>query len=241
MIGEGDNINKIFKLKTDNHLTISKTRRECAAAKFRGEGRASGFDPNVLKFKADTTHRVGNFLQSWKYFHNVSSDIRGQLKFRDHIQTKADSTIKGFLKKYNTTRENVTVIGIHVRRGDMVNHGFGYQVATKEYFEKAVALFNNYSSPLFVVCTNDLAWSKANIPKSNKLEFVSGNSPEVDMAVMASCDHVITSVGSYGWWAGWLSNGTVTYYKWPAREGTGLRSAYSADYMDYFYPHWIGL
>lgn len=104
-----------------------------------------------------------------------------------------------------------------------------------------VVLFNNYFSLLFVVCINDLVWFKVNILKSNKFEFVLGNLLEVDMVVMVLCDYVIMLVGFYGWWVGWLSNGIVMYYKWLVREGFGLCSVYSVDYMDYFYLYWIGL
>ncbi|XP_061181126.1 galactoside 2-alpha-L-fucosyltransferase Sec1-like [Saccostrea echinata] len=241
VIAENDLINRLFELKNSKHLLISKDRHECAKAKVRGEGRACSYDKNVANFKPDATYRVGNYLQSWKYFHDAAQELREQLKFRIHLQTSANNIIKGILKNYNTSRENVTLIAVHVRRGDMVNHAFGYLVATKEYFAKAVQLFSNYSSPIFIVCSNDLGWSKANFPKNYKVEFISGNSAEVDLALMASCDHMISSVGSFSWWAGWLNNGTVTYYKWPAKEGSGLRAQFSSDYMDYFYPHWTGL
>ncbi|XP_062585390.1 galactoside 2-alpha-L-fucosyltransferase Sec1-like [Saccostrea cucullata] len=241
VVAENDLIYRLFELKNSKHLHISKNRHECAKAKFRGEGRACSYDKNVANFKPDATYRVGNYLQSWKYFQDAAEELREQLKFRVHLQTSANNIIKGILKKFNTSRENVTLIAVHVRRGDMVNHGFGYLVATKEYFAKAVQLFTSYSSPIFIVCSNDLSWSKANFPKNDKVEFISGNSAEVDLALMASCDHMISSVGSFSWWAGWLNNGTVTYFKWPAKEGSGLRAQFSSDYMDYFYPHWTGI
>jgi galactoside 2-L-fucosyltransferase 1/2 len=61
------------------------------------------------------------------------------------------------------------------------------------------------------------------------------------MAMLASCDHTISTVGSFGWWIGWLSGGDVTYFKWPAKEGSPLRKQYGKDFSDYFYPGWIGL
>ena len=33
----------------------------------------------------------------------------------------------------------------------------------------------------------------------------------LDMAIVASCDTVIYSLGTFGWWAAWLSNKTVFY------------------------------
>ncbi|XP_061181055.1 galactoside alpha-(1,2)-fucosyltransferase 2-like [Saccostrea echinata] len=242
LVSTNDLIFQIFQLKNSRHLFISEDReRECVNAQVTIENRASSFDKNVGNFATNATHQVGYYLQSWKYFHNSSHELRKQLKFRDHVQTLAKKIIKDILEKYKTTRDNVTLIAIHIRRGDMVNHTYGYLVASKEYFEKAMILFSNYSNPIYVLCSNDLKWSRANIMKKYKVEFISGNSPEVDLALMASCDHVISSVGSFSWWAGWLSNGKVTYFKWPAKEGSDLRAEFSSDYMDYFYPHWTGL
>jgi galactoside 2-L-fucosyltransferase 1/2 len=61
------------------------------------------------------------------------------------------------------------------------------------------------------------------------------------MATVTLCDHFIATVGTFSWWAAWLTGGNVTYYKWPAREGTRFRKSFSKDYKDHYYPHWIGL
>ena len=79
------------------------------------------------------------------------------------------------------------------------------------------------------------------MPNETAVEFISTPKPEIAMAVLTLCDHVIATVGSFGWWIGWLTGGEVTYFKWPAKEGTELRKQYSKDYSDYFYPGWIGL
>jgi hypothetical protein len=52
---------------------------------------------------------------------------------------------------------------------------------------------------------------------------------------------MIQTVGTFGWWAGWLNNGKVINYKWPAKEKGRLRATFSADYSDFFMPHWIGM
>ncbi|XP_061186696.1 galactoside alpha-(1,2)-fucosyltransferase 2-like [Saccostrea echinata] len=242
VIGEKDRLLQIFQMKNSKHLLISKDKRECIKATLRKERHLCTYDDHLVNFTPNGTFSVGNYLQSWKYFHNASQELREQYKFRAHIQNKVDHIIKQILEKFNTTRKDATLIAIHIRRGDFVRlKSSGYAVATKEYFEKAMALFSNYSSPLYIVCSNNLEWSRANIPKKYKVEFTSGNLPEVDLALMASCDHMISSVGTYSWWAAWLNNGKVTYYKWPAAEGSPIRSHFSSDYMDFFYPHWIGL
>jgi galactoside 2-L-fucosyltransferase 1/2 len=241
IISKEDTVYNIFRLRNSSHLSIGDKKRKCSNAKSRKEKQASLYDENVLQFTPNATYRVGYYLQSWKYFQNASVELRQQLVFREPLQIKANMVINSILHQYNKSRKHVTLIAIHVRRTDMVKNTGGYQVANKEYFQTAMKLFENHLFPIFVLCTDDLQWSKANISPKYRVEFISGNSPMEDLALMASCDHVISSVGSFSWWAGWLANGTVVYYRWPAKEGTALRRAYSKDYMDYFYPHWIGI
>ncbi|XP_061187114.1 galactoside alpha-(1,2)-fucosyltransferase 2-like [Saccostrea echinata] len=242
VIGEKDRVYKMLQLKNSKHLLISKDKKECIKAKVRIERRMCSYDDQIGNFTPNATFRVGNYLQSWKYFHNASRELREQFKIWVDLQKKVDHIIKVIVEKFNTTRKNVTLIAIHNRRGDYLSrYSNGYNVATKEYFEKAMKFFSNYSNPLYIVCSNDYKWSRANIPRNYKVEFILGNLPEVDLTLMASCDHMISSVGTYSWWASWFNKGKVTYYKWPARERSGLRVHFSSDYMDYFYPHWIGL
>jgi galactoside 2-L-fucosyltransferase 1/2 len=54
-------------------------------------------------------------------------------------------------------------------------------------------------------------------------------------------EHFLSTVGTFGWWTGWLAGGNVTYFKWPAREKTQFRRAFGKDFSDHFYPSWIGL
>ena len=41
--------------------------------------------------------------------------------------------------------------------------------------------------------------------------FISGNSPCLDMAILINCDHHIISLGSFGFWTGYLGDGEVLY------------------------------
>jgi len=68
---------------------------------------------------------------------------------------------------------------------------------------------------------------------------MSTQDPITDMAILTMCQHTIITVGTFGWWAAWLTNGTTVYYKdWPHR-GSLLAAANS--HADYFPPHWIPL
>ena len=238
-------VNSVFDLKENNALSIFDGNTVCEGAKVKYEKLACGFDPNLTNFMPNKSYHLGISLQSWKYFSCCFAELRKLLVFRPHIRQKIDNSIKRILVKFRIqSRSEVTLIGVHIRRGDMATASHkkvGIQVASEKYLKKSVEYFSNITRKLFIVCSNDNIWPRKYMPKNLRVEFVRGNSPYEDLGILAACDHVITTVGSYSWWAGFLNGGTVTYYKWPAKEGTKRRRAYSKDFMDHFLPHWIGL
>ena len=62
-------------------------------------------------------------------------------------------------------------------------------------------------------------------------------SVEEDFVLMSSCDHMIMAVGTFGWWASWLTSqrgGTSMYYKYPFTTTSGARKRFVSE--DHF-PH----
>ncbi|OWF40075.1 galactoside 2-alpha-L-fucosyltransferase 2-like [Mizuhopecten yessoensis] len=239
-IDKTDDLTKIFKFDIDRRENY---RNICKTFVGRGEQLNCGYDDKMVTFPPDNNYRVGSYLQSWMYFYNASTSLRKHFVFHDSITETKNKVIDSVLKKYNfTSRSNVTLIGVHIRRGDLVNHTFGYMVASKSYLQKSVNYFQSKElrNVIYIICSNDMKWSKESMPKGVRSEYIEGNSPEVDMAILGSCDHMISTVGTFSWWSAWLTGGEVTFYRWPAKEGSKLRKQFSKDYVDYFYPGWIG-
>jgi galactoside 2-L-fucosyltransferase 1/2 len=209
----------------------------------RPEKQCCALDKNLIDFDNTSVIRLIWNLASYYYFDKFSSDIRKQYTFVQHTQVKSQSLLNNIYNKHQITcREKVPLIGVHVRRGDYVNHPQGYDVATKEYLHRAVSWFQSrYSNIHFIAASNGMQWTKLNLPKNISVSYLEGNTPAVDMAVLSSCDHMISTVGTFSWWSAWLTGGNVTYYKWPTKEGTPIRQHFSKDYTDFFYPHWVGL
>lgn len=231
-----------FKLNVD----IRQNTSICNApnTQHRHESQSSAFDSDMIKFDNKTSVRLTYFLQSFLYFNKYYKELKQQFIFKDHIQEKVKNTFTNILSKFNVTkRDNVTIIGIHIRRGNMVSNAYGYNVASKQYLYDAVQWYTSrYQNIFFIAASNDYTWTKANMPSNISVDYLPyNNSPAVDMAIVSMCDHFISTVGSFSWWCGWLTGGNVTYYKWPAKEGSTLRKCYSKDYADYFLPNWIGL
>lgn len=244
LIVKKSKLTNIFKMK----VKTSDNMSECRGSKTVKPKKECAFDKNLtILFSNHSDIILKRYLQSYYYFDKYKEEIREQFVFKDDIRLKAKAIFSKILEQFNIThRKHVTLIGVHNRRGDMVNdkslikHGFS--VATKEYLAKAVEWYqSHFYNPCFIVISNSIAWTKENMPRNISVKYLpEGNPPAVDMATVTLCDHFISTVGSYSWWSGWLTGGNVTYYKQPAKEGSKLRNCFSKDYSDYFYPNWIG-
>ena len=125
----------------------------------------------------------------------------------------------------------------------------GYTIPGASYFVKAAKyLTANVSVPAqFIVTSDSLDWAKKRIAleavyrncSNTSVVYSEGKSAGFDMALLASCDAVIMSTGSYGWWAAWLANKTTIYYPYWPLPGSKLSTKFS--FKDFFLPQWIGL
>ena len=150
---------------------------------------------------------------SLRYFQSMAPSIRDNFKFRRSVIR----SITAFWDKLGTVINSVTV-GIHVRGTDYntterIQKGFGTPPAS--YIHNAMAFIRqmqaNHGNVTFVVCSDDLKWAERNI-HGRDIIFSRAHKPEEDLAILASCDYVIMSKGTFSFWAGWLSAGTVLYY-----------------------------
>lgn len=179
---------------------------------------------------------LDGYFQSWKYFSNIADCIPDLLKIKARCLEKAKEYLKQKLFQAKT------VIGIHVRRGDMLTHGsqrIGRLVASRDYLRKAMHFYRTQcSNAHFIVCSDDMMWSRRNI-NSSDVSFSNFRDPAVDMAILSLCDHVIVTVGTFGWWGGWLSGGTVTYLSDFPRNGSDLDKWQPK--ASYYPPTWVGM
>jgi len=131
---------------------------------------------------------------------------------------------------------------IHIRRTDLTKARYvreGYVRPTAEYFRRAMSYFTDcLERVLFVVLSDDQAWCRIHI-NATYIVYSSGHSPIVDMAIAALCDHTIITVGTYGWWAAWFTNGiTITQHNIPVNGSALSKQFYRADH---YKSDWIGL
>ena len=182
---------------------------------------------------------INGFLQSWKYFDNVSREVKKIMSFKPKILLAARQIVENI--KNNS--QSIVTVGIHVRRGDFQwrpHQEMGYTIASTEYISRATNFYRYKARhALFIVVSDDMNWCRTNI---NGSDLIYSNSTEAitDLAVLSLCDHVIITGGTFGWWAGWLSGGTVVYLKDFPRPGSVLEKLTYNSQNEYYPPHWIG-
>ena len=180
------------------------------------------------------------FLVSWRYFHKYRDIILKEFAFSSPIKDETNR----FLSNIRTSKVNLTLIGVHIRRGDFIKHeGLGYTVATESYIARAVDYYQQRFNCLFVIATNDKTWAElvfANLTNTQYV-FTGMSSPYTDISTVSSCDHVIITTGTFSWWIGYLSKGIVLYYKKFPRKGSWLQKTQYGNMGDFFLPEWIGL
>ncbi|XP_069056806.1 galactoside alpha-(1,2)-fucosyltransferase 2-like [Pleurodeles waltl] len=180
---------------------------------------------------------------SWTFYHHLRDEILREFTFHDFITEKVNK----YLKKVQGHRKNVTYIGIHVRRGDYVHimpNTWKGVVADKGYLEKAMAYFREtFQEPVFVVASNGMQWCKDNIDASKGDVFFSGDgiesSPGNDFALLAHCNHTIMTIGTFGYWAGYLVGGMTIYLTDFTLPDSPFLKVFHYDAA--FLPHWMGI
>ncbi|KAM5163330.1 galactoside alpha-(1,2)-fucosyltransferase 2-like [Mantella aurantiaca] len=180
---------------------------------------------------------------SWTFYHHLKSEILREFTFHDHIKEAAYS----YLAKLKGNRDNVTYVGVHVRRGDYVKvmalkrKGV---VADKNYMQKSMDYFRKkYNNPLFVVTSNGMDWCKQNINNSLGDVHFSGDgiegSPAFDFALLAHCNHTIMTIGTFGYWAAYLVGGETIYLTNFTLPDSPYLKIFK--YEAAFLPEWIGI
>ena len=246
--------NLIFQVWNSRYLTI-QTSYQAVRSSFESFSVDPAFISNIKltnvlqvsetigKMKAGRKTRIflrrnislQGFFQSWKYFSNEAVCIRDVLVIRPNYLSKAKQILKQMVF------QSKTLIGVHVRRTDMMMKGsqkIGRIVASKQYITKAMAFFRTRcNNTHFIVCSGDMRWSRQIINGSD-VTF-SSFEPAVDFSILGLCDHVVITVGTFGWWASWLAGGSLVYLRDYLRKGSDLDLWQPKD--RYYPPNWIGM
>jgi len=183
-----------------------------------------------VDFKIQTDSTINGYLQSFRYF---SKTFRSRVHFKQSLKTKARQILEAVSVGKKT--------GIHVRRYEESTLNF----PPAAYFETSMAFLASKAKDMhFIITSDDPGWCKKQpYFQSPHVHIISEqNSPFLDMAILAACDNIILSVGTFSWWAAYLRNeesgGYVIYYNNEINmqhpKNTG-----NVNLHDYYPEHWL--
>ena len=121
---------------------------------------------------------------------------------------------------------------IHFRRTDY--HQFSKfwmpELLNETFYLNAMEYIRSkHDSVSFLILSDDLDWCSEHF-KEPDVFLISGNSPAVDMAIMALSDMTIIDYGTFSLWGAILSGGEVVISKQTFRD-----AKWAADYFGWTY------
>eukprot|EP00079_Xenopus_tropicalis_P016933 XP_004916333.1 PREDICTED: galactoside 2-alpha-L-fucosyltransferase 2-like [Xenopus tropicalis] len=230
-------LSKIFKIKLPviNDEAISRIR-------WRDYWLHDWMSPEYANIQGEFV-RLGGYPCSFTFYDHIKNEILEEFTFLDYVKEESYA----YLDKARGDRENVTFVGIHVRRGDYVHvmpNTWKGVVADKGYLDKATDYFRQkYENPLFIVTSNGMDWCKENMNNSRGDIHFAGDghegSPGRDFALLAHCNHTIMTIGTFGVWAGYLVGGETVYLDKYVLPDSPFLKVFK--YEAAFLPEWIGI
>jgi galactoside 2-L-fucosyltransferase 1/2 len=183
----------------------------------------AGFAEAANNCSAACAFRMVGFWSSYLYFDNIRDELRSVWNLTQPHYSQAQDYLllqEGEQQqRYNTSGatgndDTVVFVGIHIRRGDMMAVE-AYEIPDMDYYQRAMEYYRNqYSRVHFYIASDDKNWCRSNFMPFNETATVLPNnlSPSVELYILAQCRHVITSVGTFGWWSAYLSRSNEAIY-----------------------------
>jgi galactoside 2-L-fucosyltransferase 1/2 len=194
----------------------------------------------------------GDF-QSYRYFEpNIRKNMRIQVQLRAHARI--------LLSHLLTTKKSRQRVAIHVRKLHRKSEGSFMTLPefngssqtylhfpTPLFFESAMAYVREkHPFAVFVVLSDDPGWCKTQEYLQHQDTYIipTGNSAVLDLALIAECDHVILTRGTFGWWGAFLGaggRGGIVVYNAMEFDMHHPINAGNVVLSDFYPAHWVAL
>ncbi|CAI5438740.1 unnamed protein product [Caenorhabditis angaria] len=197
---------------------------------------------SIFDFIEPVQQKVEEFMESV----GISLSIKKAKLF----ETNVANDDQAFEADPENTISTTMIVGVHIRHGIDItmnsrNRKHGHIEAPIEYYIRSMEqIANVYEDVAFIICSDDMSWVRRRLKlKDSKIPLYYCPGPrEVDMAILAQCDSIIISTGTFGWWAAYLNKNNspdIYYYKhWPA-EGSMMSKMLNK--TEYFLENWVSL
>ncbi|TMM28794.1 alpha-1,2-fucosyltransferase [Polaribacter aestuariivivens] len=158
------------------------------------------YDESLISLKGN--EYVKGYFQTEKYF----KEIRNILLEQFTIDFNIEETTKEYITQIS---EKAVSCSLHIRRGDYVSDKKSNSVhgtCSLEYYKNAISIIKEkYKNVSFFVFSDDISWTKNNLPIKNAFFVDHKCSPHEDLHLMSLCTHNITANSSFSWWGAWLN------------------------------------
>lgn len=157
-------------------------------------------------YNSDILRAGGNcfligYWQDEKYFSGIRSTLLQDFTF-PYAQ---DPQVSPILQEIRSTNS----IGIHVRRGDYVDHPIfasRYYECTPDYYSEAISwIVQRVSGTRIFFFSDEPEWIRNNFNFISDYKIIHFEEPGLDMYLMSQCKHNIIANSSYSWWAAYLN------------------------------------
>lgn len=162
------------------------------------------FDPRLLTVKPKGTVHLEGYWQSERYFEDVASTIREDLR----IIPPTDATNLDIAQRIRSCLS----VAVHVRFFDAPQNQRGHN-ASEDYYALAVAKMATLAPDAhYFVFSDQPAAARARIPlPDERITLVAHNQGDehayADLWLMTQCQHFIIANSTFSWWGAWLANG----------------------------------
>jgi hypothetical protein len=187
------------------------------------------YDPAFERLTAPV--RLEGYFPSPRYFAGYEDTVR-----HDLAPPAADDAESRRLAPRIASGD---AIALHVRRGDYVSRPKINQLmgtCSVAYYEAALARIPG-DGTVFVF-SDDIAWAKANLPRTRPTVFVGEASPRAGLAdlwLMALARHHIIANSSFSWWGAWLGQRpdgtTIAPARWFADSANDVKDLFPASWI----------
>lgn len=197
-------------------LGLAEVMSVLGARKIIREKDTQHFDPEVLL--AGGNVRLWGFWQNWRYFDDVSDELRQTFRFKHPLPSEPTELAKKIM--------STNSIALSVRRSDYTN-----SVNTKifgatdtAYYDRAIAyLAANVTAPHFFIFSDDISWCREHIQPQFPTTYVPnelrGPKWAWTLELASLCKHHIIANSTFWWWAAWLSGNPGKIIIAPKRWG----------------------
>lgn len=197
------------------------------------------FDPDFI-VPSGQSALVSGYWQSWRYFQPYQHYLRQELQPKAPLSEQATLLQQAI--------QAAPSVGIHLRRGDYLQHTATYSILGLEYYYNAVGVLKNQlpDDTQWWVFSDDPQWALENFKPGVPLRFANQQAPTLtdfeEFYCLSACHHHIIANSTFSWWAAWLhqplgpqqsqSQQVIAPKQWFASPSRAIKPE------DRFLPHW---